>query len=215
MPNMTRLLRVAVPAALALTALAFVGNRIVIAADHFDPPARVGTTVGNTIDIAADIADLYAFYDADNVYIALSFAGPADPAIPATYDRNVLYTINVSNAGARTDAEVPIEVRFGFDGIFPGIRVTGLPGGTITGPVETNLTAANGVVVRAGLFDDPFFFDQQGFLETRQTGTLAFNNQRNTFAGRNDTFITFSIPRSLIDRGQPLDIWATTARIGG
>lgn len=215
MPNMTRLLRVGVPSALALTALAFVGNRILTAADHFDPPARVGTTVGNTLDIAPDIADLYAFHDANNVYLALSFAGPASDTLPAVYDRNVLYRINVSNTGARTDTEIPIEIRFGFDGTFPGVQVTGLPGGTITGPVETNITAANGIVVRAGLFDDPFFFDQQGFIQTRQTGTLSFNNQRNTFAGRNDTFIAISIPRPLIDRGEPLDIWAATARIGG
>jgi hypothetical protein len=215
MPVMTRLLGVVVPSALALSVVAFGVHRTVVAADHFDPPARVGLVVGQTIDVAADIADLYAFHDANNVYIALSFAGPSDPQLPAFYDRNVLYTINVSNAGSRTDTEIPIEIRFGFDGIFPGIQVTGLPGGTVRGPVETNVTTANGIVIRAGLFDDPFFFDQQGFIETRQTGTLAFRNNRTPFHGRNDTFVVFSVPRPLIDRGQPLDIWATTARIGG
>jgi hypothetical protein len=215
MSNLTQLLRVAVPSALALTVLVFAGHRWVTAADHFDPPARVGTVVGNTIDIAADIADLYAFHDANNVYIALDFAGPANADLPAVYDRNVVYTINVSNQGLRTDAEIPIEVRFGFDGVFPGVQVTGLPGGTITGPVETNIVRPNGIIVRVGLFDDPFFFDQQGFTETRQIGTLAFNNQRTPFHGRNDTYITLSIPRPLIDAGQPLDLWATTARIGG
>jgi hypothetical protein len=214
MPNL-RMLRVAVPSALALTALFFAGHRWVEAADHFDPPARVGTTVGNTIDIGADIADLYAFHDASNVYIALDFAGPADANRPAVYDRNVVYTINVSNQGLRTDVEIPIEIRFGFDGIYPGVRITGLPGGTIEGPVETNIVRPNGIIVRVGLFDDPFFFDQQGFNETRQTGTLSFNNQRTPFHGRNDTYVTFSIPRPLIDTGQPLDLWATTARIGG
>lgn len=83
------------------------------------------------------------------------------------------------------------------------------------GPVERNLTAANGIVVRAGLFDDPFFFDPQGLRETRATGNLAFNNQRNRFAGLNSTFVVISIPRGLIDRGQPLDVWTTSARIRG
>ena len=215
MPNLKRVLRVAAPAALALTVLVFAGHRWVTAADHFDPPARVGPVVGQTIDIAADIADVYAFHDPANVYIALDFAGPANAGLPAVYDRNVVYTINVSNQGLRTDAEIPIEIRFGFDGVFPGVQITGLPGGTITGPVETNIVRPNGIIVRVGLFDDPFFFDQQGFIETRQTGTLAFNNQRTPFHGRNDTFVVFSIPRPLIDAGQPLDIWATTARIGG
>lgn len=215
MPTMTRWLRVAVPSALALSILAFAVHRTGVAADHFDPPARTGPVFGQTIDVAADIADLYAFHDANNVYLVLDFGGPADPSLPAVYDRNVSYGINVSNFGSRTDTEIPIEFRFGFDGIFPGIRVTGLPGGTITGPVEQNIVAANGIVVRAGLFDDPFFFDQQGFIETRQTGNLAFNNQRNAFAGRNITVVAISIPRALIDRGQPLDIWSTAARIGG
>lgn len=197
--------------------LIFADPRSSDAADHFDPPARVGPVVGSHTDPAADIADIYAFHDANNVYVALNFGGPTDPGVPAYYDRNVLYTINISNFGSRTDAEFPIEIRFGTDGARNGVRVSGLPptNQVISGPVETNLSGANGVIVRAGLFDDPFFFDQQGLRDTRATGTLSFNNQRNPFAGRNATFVVLQIPRPLLDRGQPLDIWSTSARIGG
>ncbi len=204
---------------IALLGIAFGVHRTIVAADHFDPPARVGgseATRGN-LDVAADIADVYAFHDNNNLYLSLSFGGPSSPSLPAFYDRDVLYAINVSNEGSRTDTEFPIQFRFGFDGASPGIQVTGLPpnGGTITGPVETNLTAANGIVVRAGLFDDPFFFDPQGLRESRQTGNLSFNNQRNPFANRNTTFVVISIPRALVDRGQPIDVWSTASRIRG
>jgi hypothetical protein len=203
------------PGMLTLAAIAFVGHRGLQAADHFDAPARVGTDTNTAgLDVAADIADLYAFHDASNVYLALGFGGPSATTLPAFYDPDVLYMINVSNTGARTDTEIPIEIRFGRDGVNPGIQVKNLPGGiTIEGPVERNLTASNGVTVRAGLFDDPFFFDPQGLRESRATGTIQFNNKRDRFAKLNSTFVVISIPRALIDRGQPLDIWSSSARI--
>ena len=91
-----------------------------------------------------------------------------------------------------------------------------LPGApVIQGPVETDLQQA-GYIVRAGLFDDPFFFDLQGFRDTRSTGTLSFNSGRDFFRGQNDTAIVVQMPRSRIESGgNPLDIWADTGRIGG
>jgi len=213
--NFLSIARVAVPSALVVAMLAFSVERASNAADHFDPPGRTGTPT-NTVgfDVAADIADLYAFSDAANVYLAVGFGGPSATNLPAFYDQDVLYTINVSNAGSRTDVEFPIEIRFGRDGSNPGIQVRNLPGNTVVqGPVETNLTAPNGIMVRAGLFDDPFFFDPQGLSDTRATGNVAFNNRRDRFAGLNTTFVVIGIPRALIDRGQPLDVWATSARI--
>lgn len=208
-------IRFGLPALIAVAGLSLAVHEMGGAADHLDPPARVGSQIGAQTDPAADIADLYAFHDANNLYLALNFAGPMDPQVPPFYDRNVLYTINLSNDGVRTTTEFPIEIRFGNDGQSVGMRVTGLPGNTtIVGPVDANLTSANGIVARAGLFDDPFFFDLQGFRDTRSTGNLAFNNQRNPFAGRNTTFIVLQIPRRLIQTGQPLDVWAATARIG-
>lgn len=213
--NLWSIARVALPSALVVTMLAFAVERATNAADHFDPPLRVGSDTNTAgLDVAADIADLYAFHDANNVYLAVGFGGPSAITLPGFYDRDVLYTINVSNNGLRTDTEFPIEIRFGRDGANPGVEVRNLPGNTVVqGAVERNLTAPNGIVVRAGLFDDPFFFDPQGLRETRATGNLAFNNMRNRFGGLNSTFVIISIPRLLIDRGQPLDVWSTSARI--
>lgn len=217
MTRMSRLARIAIPSFLAASALVFAGHRMVLAADHLDPPARTDPSVDPMPDKAADIADLYAFHDADKLVIALTFSGPQATDLPASYDRDMLYTINLSNSGKRTDAEFPIRVRFGFDPDgHAGVEVTGLPreaGGAMIGPVERNLER-NGFLIRAGLFDDPFFFDLQGFRETRQTGELAFDSHRNFFAGQNLTAIVIQMPRSAIENGDhPVDIWATTARL--
>lgn len=200
-------------AALALST----SDRRAVAADHLDPPARTDAAVDTTPDVAADIADVYVWHTADNLVIALTFAGPAPSAQAARYDRDVLYTINISNAGFPTDPEVQIRFRFGQDGADnSGIEITGLPDGgpALVGPVETTLSR-NGILVRAGLYDDPFFFDLQGFRETRSTGTLSFVSSRSFFTGQNDTALVVQIPRSRIETGSELNIWATSARIGG
>lgn len=193
-------------------------GQFLTAADHLDPPALTDPAADTTPDRAADIADVYAWHTDSSVIIAMTFSGPQATTLPATYDRDVLYTVNVSNAEPRTTANFPIRVRFGLDGANQyGVQVSGLPGvtGNLSGPVETNIVK-DGVTVRAGLFDDPFFFDLQGFRDTVATGTLSFNNQRNFFAGQNLTAIVIEIPRDRIENGtSPIDIWGTTARFGG
>jgi hypothetical protein len=216
MPNVKRLMRVAVPSALALSALVFVGHRAIVAADHNEPSARTEVGVDPTPDRAADLADIYAFHDASSLVVIITFAGPQATNLPAVYDPDVLYRIHISNDGNRTTTEIPIDVRFGFDGQDPGVEVRGLPGGgVIQGPVETNLQQ-NGYVVRAGLFDDPFFFDLQGLRDTRATGTLMFRNNRSAFSNANITAVAIQIPRSRVENGNnQIDIWSETGRFGG
>jgi hypothetical protein len=202
---------------LAIAASLFAPGIGVWSADHLDPPARTDPAVDSTPDRPADIADLYAWHTASSVILALTFAGPQATNLPATYDRNVDYAINISNQAPRTTTDIPIHIRFGQAGTNQnGVQVTGLPGvtGAISGPVETNLTK-DGVMVRAGLFDDPFFFDLQGFRDTRNTGTLMFNRNRDFFAGQNLTAVVIEIPRDRIDRGALVDIWSATSRFGG
>lgn len=187
------------------------------AADHLDPPARTNPDVDSTPDRAADIADVYTWHNDTSTVIAVTFAGPAADDKAATYDRDVLYSVNISNEAPLDTTEIPIRVRFGTDeaGKF-GVKVDGLPGveGSLIGPVEKDLEK-DGVKFRAGLFDDPFFFDLQGFKETVSTGTLKFDKTRNFFAGQNDTAFVIEIPKSRLDKGVPLGIWASTARFGG
>ncbi len=144
---------------------------------------------------------------------------PTRQNLPASYDRNVLYKINISTAPPADTPDVTIRVRFGPGQVAGqwGVRFEGVPGvtGAIEGPVETVLTK-DGVKAFAGLRDEPFFFDLIGFRETRSLGTVRFNNQRNFFDGQNDTAIVLEIPKSAFAGAtMPLGFYATTSRIGG
>lgn len=202
--------------------LAFLAaERIAPAADHLDPPTRTDPALDTRPDLAADIADVYAWYTPTKVIIAYTFAGPQPGTAAPVYDRDVLYGINISNSGNRSVPTIAIRFRFGVDNSSGspqyGVQVSGLPGvtGSITGPVEQDLTK-DGVIVRAGLFDDPFVFDLQGFRTTTATGTLSFNNMRNFFAAQNDTALVVEIPRDRLQNGtNPLGIYVTSARFGG
>lgn len=186
------------------------------AADHIDPPTRTDPAVDRVPDEAGDLADVYAFFDANHVIFAITFGGPAATHKPAFYDRDILYNLHISNDGDPAQAEIPIKVRFGFDGPHAGVQITGLPNGiTIAGPVESNLEVS-GITARAGLFDDPFFFDAQGLRESRTMGVLRFNNQRSFFANANITAVVIRIPRAMVQNGNRLvHVWSDTARFGG
>ena len=207
--------------ALAVPLAIILPEQFAPAADHVDPPQRTDPAVDDTPDRAADIADLFAAHTDDEFRIVLTFAGPAPTDQAATYDRNVLYKINISNSAPRTTTDIPIRVRFGEDGRGSGkwgVQILGIPGtgdDGVFGPVETDNTM-DGVQFRAGLFDDPFFFDDQGFLESKMTGNLSIMNDRDFFANANDTAIVITIPRDRIgDGSSPVDIWAETLRLGG
>ena len=204
----------------ALAAMVLVPGQFALSADHLDPPARADPTVDATPDIPADIADIYAFQDATNLYLVYTFGGPAAANLPAFYDRDVLYTINVSNSLPATSADVSIRFRFG-QGAAPGewgISVENVPGvgGAIVGPVE-QILSKDGVRVYAGLRDDPFFFDSQGLRESRNTGTIRFDKTRNLFGAKNITTVALEIPRSRLgsNGNASLDVWALSARLGG
>lgn len=212
------------PLAVAGAALALAGAVLwpghgILAADHLDPPARTDPAVDSTPDRPADIADVFAWHTATTTVLVLTFAGPVATTLPAFYDRDVLYKINISNTDATTTPNIPITVKFGKGAGANqfGVQISGIPGvnGPIVGPVDTTIVK-DGVTARAGLFDEPFFFDLQGFKDTVSSGHLAFNNKRNFFAAQNDTAIVIEIPSDRINNaGHVLNIWGTTARLGG
>lgn len=189
------------------------------AADHLDPPTRTDPTLDQVPDVPADIADIFAWHTGDTVKVIVTFGGPSSVTQPASYDRDVLYKILISTAAPTDTPEVVMRVRFG-RGKGPnewGVRIEGVPGvtGAIEGPVDTNLVK-DGVTARAGLFDEPFFFDLQGFRETRSLNAIRFVNTRNFFDGNNDTAIVLEIPRDrLAGATTPLGFWTTTSRFGG
>jgi hypothetical protein len=192
------------------------------AADHLDPPGRtdpMATPPGT--DRAADIADHYAWHDAaaGTVTLVLTFAGPSDPSATQaiTCDRDVLYTFHIDNDRDQA-SDFDILARFGEDdqgNCF--IRVEDAPGAggaDIEGPVELELRRGM-VSVFAGLRDDPFFFDLQGFRTTLMTGTLSFVNDRDSFARKNSSAIVIELPLTAVSpTNAAFDTWVTTSRNG-
>lgn len=195
------------------------------AADHGEAPAAAA-------DLPADIADYFAWHKDDgSMVVVLSFAGNVTPSAGETgsYDRDVLYGIHFSNTGSGgTPAYASthdIWVRFGQDGAGTwGLQVTGLPGedGPVMGEVGTAHTAAGGAQFYAGLADDPFFFDLEGFTGLVSTGDAtsfdslpALSSTRDSLAGQNSTVIVLEFPAAMVtSAGGMVHTWATTARIG-
>ena len=218
MHSKTKLALAAAATTGALAALLLVPGQLALTADHLDPPARTDIAVDPTPDVPADIADVFAWSDATNAYFAVTFAGPT-PSTTGAYDRDVLYTLNISTSQPATSSDVTVRWRFGpaTNGTGSGISVENLPGvaGALVGPVESILSK-DGVRVYAGVRDDPFFFDLIGFRETRAMGTIRFQNTRNFFRGQNDTVVVFEIPKTRLGGNtNSIDVWATTARFGG
>lgn len=127
----------------------------------------------------------------------------------------MLYGIHIDNSGNNV-ANFDIWVRFGQNDLENwGVQVQGLPGATgpVVGPVETIIEEGN-LKVWAGLRDDPFFFDLEGFLTTATTGTISFDPTRDFFAGQNITAVVLEIPLGAAQGGgSDLQVWSTTGTL--
>lgn len=194
--------------ALGMTAL-MLGRPDARAADHIDAPL-------SSADAAADISDFYAWHaGGDRLVAAIGFAGLDIPGSEGTYDEGVLYGIHVDNDGDNV-ADQTIWARFGRaqDGSW-GVKLEGIPGGQaeVVGPVNTELDAGLGLRAFAGVRDDPFFFDFDGFGATLASGTLSFDGNRDSFANTNVTMIIVEMSIDGVAAGSDsLALWATTAR---
>lgn len=199
----------------ALFAVALAGDELARAADHRETP----TTIADNV---ADIADVYTWHQGGRFISVVTVDGIRMPTLgqAGRYDEDVVYHVNIGRNDFLTtyQAAVDIVVRVTRDGS-GGWRVTAdnVPGagGTMSGAVETviNRGSANLFV---GLRDDPFFFDLEGFRNTLSTGTLMFDNTRDTFAGMNATAIVIETDLNAARGGSnKLYVWATTSRKDG
>lgn len=170
----------------------------------------------------SDIADVYAWHNTANgtLTLMLTYGGGADVATRTAplYNDHVLYQIHLDTMGT-VAPETSIQIRFGQrnDGAW-GVKVDNLPGssGSVIGAVETTLTENAGTKgkVHVGLFDDPFFFDLDGFKDTVATGNLSFHNPpEDTFAGKNVMAIVLEMDLTAArGGGNKLNVWATTGQ---
>lgn len=205
-------LAVALLAGLAIGGLMVFQQEEPQAADHTDSPAVQA-------DSTLDIGDFYAWHKGtganQTLVTVLTFDGLKAPGTAATYNPDALYTIHIDNSGDTT-SEHKIYVRFGKNRNDEwGVQVINLPGapGPIAGAVDTVIDGGNNTKVYAGMRDDPFFFDLQGFQDTLSTGTLAFDKTRDSFKGTNTNTIVLEMPMSAAQgAGTALRVWATTGK---
>jgi len=202
------------------------------AADHLDAPGL--TPPGG--DVRLDLTDIYAFRAAGGrTALVLNVNGFSDPGRQATFatgvpsvaaTRRVSYNFRVDNNGdARED--VLLSVTFGNpnkQGVQKlQVRRNGklvLTGKTSSfGRVVVN--KGKGIRAFAGMRDDPFFFDLQGFLNILSTDPgksfLGCTGSRpDAFAGKNVSSIVLELSPSLLTRkgSSNIGVWATTNQAG-
>lgn len=218
-------------------ALAVLASVSVMSADHAESP-------GADADPAADLADVFIFPSpqaSGRTVAAITFGGRSAPRsrIDGAFycDPNVLYTLHVDreNAGGGFDsiADTQVHARFGLNARGEcGLQLENVPGagGTFSGPVEQVFESSTGLRAYAGLRNDPFFFDAEGyaalvasFAQPGQSGDLAAafrlgQPRRDSFAARNVSAIVFEIDNAALAPagGSPrVRVWATTGRIAG
>lgn len=210
-----------------------------IGADHAESP-------GADADPAADLADVFLFRSPENpnrMVGAITFGGRPLPRsrIDQTFycDTRALYILNIERANALGQfTNVPTTRIFARFGRAPasgqcGVRIENIPGagGTVTGPIEATFTSSTGLRVFAGLRNDPFFFDAEGyngmvaaFASPPPPGGYVVNAfglgsrpRRDSFANRNVSAIVFEMDLDALAPASggvrpKIQVWATTAR---
>jgi hypothetical protein len=217
--------------------LALVGGDVAIAADHAESP-------GADADPAGDLADVFLFISPENpkrLVGALTFGGRPLPRSRTDIiycDPKLIYVLNIGRAnaaGAFTNQPVvKVVARFGkSDTGRCGVQLENVPGagGTFSGPTETVLTSSSGLKAFAGMRNDPFFFDAEGyngmvaaFDNAAPAGGYLVNSfglgtraRRDSFANRNITAVVFEMDLDVVapvsGGARPkIQAWATTAR---
>ena len=200
------------------------------AADHLDAPGL--TPPGG--DLRLDLTDIYAFRAAGGrTALVLNVNGLTKAGQRATFasgvpsvaaTQRVSYNFRVDNNGDAVQ-DVVLRVTFGKpnrQGVQKlQVRRNGrviLNGKTSAfGRVVVN--RARGIRAFAGMRDDPFFFDLQGFLNILSSepgkSFLGCTSARpDAFAGTNVSSIVLELNRSLLTRGRSsnIGVWATTNR---
>lgn len=177
-------------------------------ADHAEAPLAAA-------DIAADLADLYVWHSDTHLTVVVTYAGLQNPADPAVYDDAAVYAVHIDRDGDGV-SDRDILARFGEDSQGNwGLRVDNLPGtgAPVIGAVEQVIDAPGGRVW-AGLRDDPFFFDLEGYTNTLATGTIDFSADRDSVAGLNVSAIVLEMDLgSALEGASDIQVWSTTGRI--
>ncbi|QDT67470.1 hypothetical protein MalM25_03690 [Planctomycetes bacterium MalM25] len=172
------------------------------AADHLDAPNVIG-------DGQSDINDLFAFQsptNPDNTVLILTVNPAVGVFSPSTFGTDVTYAFQIDNNGDAV-ADLSYEATFGAAaGGTQGFTLTG-PSGPVAGTTGSTASGTGVEAVTAGVFDDPFFFDLNGFND-------GFNfTGDDFFAGLDVSAVVLEVPSSELGASD-IGVWATTSRGG-
>ena len=148
------------------TAVVLLSSAVANAADHQDGPAA-------TASPAADITDVFAWMSADHskMYLVMDVFPAATTA--AKFDTNVLYVFHTTSKMKLTDATgTGLDIICKFDAAQAVSCWAGseFVTGATAGIAATGIKSSDGkLTVWAGLRDDPFFFNLDGFKKLVST----------------------------------------------
>ncbi|MCH9687886.1 MAG: DUF4331 domain-containing protein [Deltaproteobacteria bacterium] len=209
--------------------------REVTAADHGDSPMAAANA-------AADIADFYAWETSRGTVAAvITFAAGIAPGGDPLYDDSILYTIHIDNTadpaevpfwqdnGNDNASDIQILVRFGQNNVGDwGVQLVDVPGSddVMVGPVGEDIVSGAATAV-AGMYDDPFFFDGDGFnatiaalIDPTEAADVMFSglggDAVDTFAGTNTMAIVVEFDAAIAAGAKDntyIQMWATTGQV--
>ena len=233
-PRVVVALVAAAALALALTVLLVQksGPSTAGAADHLDAPGL--TPPGG--DLRLDLTDIYAFRSGPGkTVLVMNVNGLTKAGVQATFasglpsvaaTKRAGYVLNVDNNGdARPDvvlrATFGAPVANGTQAVSVTRNGKALVSGRTSAFGKATIASGGGARLFAGMRDDPFFFDLDGFINILSTkagesflGCTAPRNDK--FAGSNVSSIAIELPSSLLTRkgSSMIGVWAATMRGG-
>ena len=179
------------------------------AADHLDAPGL--TPPGG--DTRLDINDVYAFQspaDADNTVLIMTVNPLAGVLNNGTFHPGASYDLMIDTDGnAKEDMMYRVTFSAPDASLAQDVRLRLVAAGAGSGVLATGQTGQDipvdgGGMLRAGVFDDPFFFDLLGFLSLNfcSPGT-------NFFTGLNTSAIVLEVPSASLGPSD-IGVWART-----
>lgn len=182
---------------------------VAIASDHDE----ADTTA--FVDVPADIGDTYAFHEGNRLTLIMTFDGYKLRQDAPNYDADVLYSFHIDTDGDQAP-DHDIMARLGQNSAGEwGVKVEGIPGVAepIIGAVDEVLADEDsGAQAYLGLRDDPFFFDLEGFKDTRMTGTIAFDPARDFVAVKNTLIFAVEFDHASVG-ATSFGVWSSTGRL--
>lgn len=196
----------------SLMALALVFGLFAVpaqAADHLDAPGL--TPPGG--DTRLDITDVYAFQSPSNpanTVLVMGVNPLAGVLNDGTFNSSASYEFKIDSDGdAKEDLTYKVTFSAPDGSLQQALTVRNIPAkgaGSVLakGQTSQNIAIPGGGWIRAGVFDDPFFFDLVGFL-----GLNFCNPGTNFFTGLNISAIVIEVPSSWLGP-QNVGVWART-----